>query len=707
MKDIYERIKILFKYFIIFIIFLLTIFLIILSFIIIWPLLKFTYNIAKILNEIIVLSILITYGLYSLKYYLLNFKKTNETFDKFKNDATEYIQEKFEYLKNIYLDNKISFICYIILFIVDLNIIILFYPLLKFLMTYSIIIINITATLMLFAGEEIKNFKIYLAIFLINLNFKNLIIIIFIGYLAIIPIYFIFKYVKLSFLVLEDNLMVLLVHIFFILGIIIFIFLYYIFNYEIIHSIIITYYNYIRIRATNYINEKKEKLKDVILTLLDFKLSTAKKIVALFLSEDAYKYKKFANNINNFERKDFFKLFFGEINIDDDNEEIEALCKKYKICEMEDFRYLALKFINFQIIITEWYEDKTKHEYLKNLWLLYPIIYKLNDLDEKGLEEKLSPINYSKWKEKDKNEFKQMIANSPEIKALEISNFIKNNFQEFHLLLNNITNFNYKITKNDFNMRLYNNKFNNYIKKIVKNLLSNKEIYTGYFSKIKNILENRIFDCLFKKYIEKEKSNYNYDFYFNKAINLMKNEKIKNFIKSSNKIMSNINIIFSFIELNYEVIDLAASFKELSNTDCVIFNFELESINQNFINHKNRIKYISGNDEEDKKLIESILIEIEQDRNNIIELINNIENKKNIEKLEKKYNTNKLMKDTLIFISGIAGTIFSGGITTIVGGITLLTGFFKTVNDTMKVVINIKNINSFKELSRKANQKKI
>ena len=695
----------------------------------IWPLLKFIYNITKLSNELFFLILLIDYGLHSLKYYLYNYKETKDIFFQIKNDAIEYIQEKIEILKNTYLYDKISFICYVILFIIDINIIYimlqLFYPVLKFILTYTIILAIIIEILAInreiliylinnykeiinnmveiigcFIEEFLKNIQI--SSISINLNFKNLIIYIFINCLEIICIYFIFAYMIFPCIIFGVNLIVLLIHIFFILGLIIFIFLYYIFNYKIINPIINSIIDTIII----YIDKKKEKLKDVILKLLDFKLSMAKKVVASFLSEDVYKYKKFANDINNFGRKDFFKLFFGELNIDDDNEEIEALCNKYNICEIKDFRYLALKFINFQIIITEWYEDKTKHEYLKNLWLLYPTIYKLNDLNEKELEEKLLSINYSKWKENDKKEFKQMIANSPEIKALEISNFIKNNFQEFNLLLDNITNFNYNITKKDYDMKIYNNKFNYYIKKIVKKVLDKKEIYTGYISKIKNILENRTLDCLFKKYIEKENSNYNYDFYFNKFINIIKNEKIKNFIKSSNKIMSNINIIFSFIELSYEVIDLAASFKELRNTDCLIFSYELRMINIDFINHKNRIKYISGNDEKDKKLIESILIEMEQDRNNIIELINSIENKEKREKLEKKYNTITLMKDGLIVIGSTLGAIFSGGATSIVGSIISLIGFVRTANDTLKVVINIKNINSFRELLEIANKKK-
>lgn len=455
-----------------------------------------------------------------------------------------------------------------------------------------------------------------------------------------------------------------------------------------------------------YFNEKFEIAKDKIDSFLDPSLNNAKKLIKLCLSqEESYNYRQFANIVDNFGRKDFKKLINGEFNINCDDYEIEDLCNRYKIKDIKNFKLLVLKFLNFQLIFSEWYEDVSKHEYLRKLWLLYPIMHKLNDLDEEDLEIKLEKIKYSEWSIKDKNILKQCISNSPEIKAIQFNNFINHNLDEFNSLINNAMK--YKSTfKEHQNMKLYEHTFYNYIKQFVKKALNMKGKVVDSFHKIHDAIENRTIECIIENVSKSQITNQNYDYYFNKMINLMKNEKIINIINSSDQIISGVNISFSFFELSYHVIGLINCIMELRDSESEVFDSELKRINQNFESHKNKIKYISGNDEEDLQLIESILLEIQQDRNEIIKLIENIEDKKKYAELEKKKNIRKIFKNGLKAIAGGAiGAAFSGGLSTIIGSVTAVTETIKIIKNSTKVIVNIKKIKSFKELLELAKKK--
>jgi hypothetical protein len=331
-------------------------------------------------------------------------------------------------------------------------------------------------------------------------------------------------------------------------------------------------------------------------------------------------------------------------------------------------------------------------------------MYKLNDLEEKELEAKLYKIDYAKWNKDDKATLKRCISNSPEIKAMEYSNFIKFNLKEFNNLINNTMN--YKNTFKQYeDMEVYEHKCYNYIKQLVKKAINMEEKAVDSFQKIRNAVENRTIECTINYCIKSETVKKNYDHYFNKMLYSLKTEKIKN-IFNDNQLLFGVDTALSFFKLSYHVVGLVNCIQDLCFSQNEIFDFELKEISKNFNNHKNKIKYLSGNDKEDFELIQSILSEIQKDRNDIIELIDKIKDKKEYEELEKKNNIKKTIKNGLkTFIGASFGTTISVGVSPILVGIAVATGIVKTVKSGVKILVNIKKIDEFKYLLEKAIEK--
>ena len=80
-------------------------------------------------------------------------------------------------------------------------------------------------------------------------------------------------------------------------------------------------------------------------------------------------------------------------------------------------------------------------------------------------------------------------------------------------------------------------------------------------------------------------------------------------------------------------------------------------------------------------------------------------NEKNKAESNKDKYITKTIKNTIITIAFTAGTIFSGGISSIVAGVGIATGVFKTLKSGAKIIENIKLIDSFKELLNEAENK--
>ena len=698
-KNIKNKIELSIRFLFIFSIFLFALYLL-------FPLLKILNIGISMLNKLMAIILLLYFGLINdIAYYSI----IKENFIDLKNN--------FESIKKMKVkDKSIIITYYLVILLVALFLIYFIYQNLKLPLTILKISINLAIFIILitflflyyifFNKEFINAFnKVKEKLFLEKINeiiknlfhLENQIILISISIIILALFINIFIYIFYEIFEFIYIILKVLINLLFILTCIFNVFIYYLINYN---AIKVT-----KISFCYYMKEIYNIIKDRILTLTDLSLRNAKKLVYSCLSEEKTdKYKQFADIVYNFRRNDFLKLLNGELDIELDNFEIINLCEKYKINDIENFKLLILKFLNFQLILCEWYEDVSKHEYLKKLWLLYPIMYKLNDLEEKELEEKLYKIDYSEWNADDKATLKRCISNSPEIKAMEFSNFIKSNLKEFNNLLN--ISVNYTSTFKQYKgMEAYESKCYNYIKQFVKEAINMKTKVVDSFEKIKNAIESRTIKYTINYCTKSENVNKSYDYYFNKMINSFKTEKIKN-IFNHKQLLSKVDTALSFLKLSYHVIAFINCLKDLCFSQNTIFYSELEKISKNFQNHKDKIKYLSGNDKKDLELIKIILSEIQKDRNDIIELIEKINDEKKCAELEKKDYMKKTIKSALkTFGSTIFAVAATGSFSPIIGGITVVTGIIKTFKNGAKILVNIKKIDELKYLLEKATEK--
>ena len=137
---------------------------------------------------------------------------------------------------------------------------------------------------------------------------------------------------------------------------------------------------------------------------MSFNEKAARKIIMFLLENDVYDFKRWVPLIKKFNSEQIQKLFQGERDYN------------YTAKNKAVFDNLVLKFDNFATILSKWYEKEENYQYIKQLWLNYICIEDINEEIEKNLsEEKLTSflesknINYSKWPEEVKKEFKEAV----------------------------------------------------------------------------------------------------------------------------------------------------------------------------------------------------------------------------------------------------------------------------------------------------------
>ena len=104
----------------------------------------------------------------------------------------------------------------------------------------------------------------------------------------------------------------------------------------------------------------------------EFDYIKAKKLIMLCISED-YRFKKFSNQIENFDEIMFENFFKGNVDY------FHYYNFKNGITTDIEFESLLYYLEDFQSILLEWYEDESKHNIIQKLWLKRYCIYKLKD----------------------------------------------------------------------------------------------------------------------------------------------------------------------------------------------------------------------------------------------------------------------------------------------------------------------------------------
>ena len=130
---------------------------------------------------------------------------------------------------------------------------------------------------------------------------------------------------------------------------------------------------------------------------LSYEENVARQLVYTLLEEDINFYKILIPEIKSLDSEDFEKLFNGDTSYD------------YKSCKKNKLKRLALKFYEFQIIIEQWYRDKSKHKYIKDLWINNPNLNLLIGKEKEAIYNILNKNlnDFSSWD----NEIKESLFN--------------------------------------------------------------------------------------------------------------------------------------------------------------------------------------------------------------------------------------------------------------------------------------------------------
>jgi len=222
--------------------------------------------------------------------------------------------------------------------------------------------------------------------------------------------------------------------------------------------------------------EEKEEVKEEIDELkLDFRI--ARKHVKLLLAENKL-YKKAVNYVIFFTDEEFENLFKGNLDF-----------KKYpyrNIPDKDQFWKLLLKFEDFNEVLYEFYKDENKYDDLIRVFDCNICISKLSELSVSELEEQLKEYELTELDDFI-TECLSVINNSTNKKAVDIRNYLRDEFTDFYSLI--------QVT-------------NDYKKEFDKSEIQNKEVMTINLDNIAHKLIEKSMP-LVKDYIAKKYPNLN------------------------------------------------------------------------------------------------------------------------------------------------------------------------------------------------------
>lgn len=490
------------------------------------------------------------------------------------------------------------------------------------------------------------------------------------------------------------------------------------------------------------IDYNSETKKPLIQMEDKFLYQEAMEVIEMCIKGDFY-YGIFHDFIKEMDHIDFENLFYGRTEY---FEKRLLVNDKY----IPKFNELVLKLEDIQVILAQWYKDPAKYKYIKQIFGMKYSLFNLVDKYEDQMDQILDDLfkddifrNSPSYIE-DLRELKKLIRNSPQSRASDIKNYLRQNYQDFYSLIEtSIENHNnIKEQKSKCEKKLqYEEDLN--LKEIIKNERDNKNAYMKKAKQITNELINSIVSCLkmggLEKTIDNEKEK--------------DPEKIKQVIKETQKAFWNEvkqsnssgvnatklnNLIDSFNwKINYKsiLIDvknyfnnpliamsyLSMSFMNLYDSISSFYddyldnkenrtNFEnrYRQIHSDFENHISEINEINLSNIDNIIEAERIIIEIgakvEQDRINIIKLIDQINNEiENIRKKNKKTG-GKLATNVLLTIGFSIMTIGTGGAASFIFGAAAAVNTAAMAVNSKHVVDNKKEIKNYKRLLEKANE---
>jgi len=473
------------------------------------------------------------------------------------------------------------------------------------------------------------------------------------------------------------------------------------------------------LEATPIVNDNDNNYNE---ETYSFDEQKAKNLVRFLLSspKEHVFYKSLLPEVLNLSSEEFRQLFEGNSDYD------------FNVKNKDKFHLLALKFENFRFLLSEWYtKGENYYECLKDIWNNFNDLNNLKNLDEYSLEKKLNNLCVSKfWTNEIKDDFKRLINFSVDLSE-KFQVFLQEKYTQLDEIIKNIKKSKKAVeTKEKENNEKKNMIFDESTKSVINSILDS--VASKFFENLKSEYNNNNISTeesnKITKFTENEKQNLiksvalKYatgdlgQFKLSDALETAKNlstqinyDKLfsKDTIKkidiiAKNKIAAHAILGLSFLSLCNNIYSTYQLFQD-SRSKIKELNERLNVIESNFIRHKNEIPFINGKDyEKDMRKIEDIRLKFEEDKDNLEQLINDIDSALADQKSEKNKRIYQAIYSAFLTAgAGLAGGL-SKGSNKIEYASAGIFGGVSVVNNIVDIAKLQKNISEYKKLLKKA-----
>ena len=435
----------------------------------------------------------------------------------------------------------------------------------------------------------------------------------------------------------------------------------------------------------------------------------ARKLIKLLLSED-YLYKNSLNPILLFNDEQLENLFMG-------NDEYTNF-PYHNIQNRIEFKNLLMKFEDHRDILFEWYKDESKYDNIIKLWRTNLCLYKMKDYSDERLEREFNNAGITDI-DNFIVDFRTIISGSIESKASNISNYLKDEYEDFYTLITACDDMKEdKELSKPKNGGIFTENFKNITKKLVKatlplvkNYAKKKFLNLNTLSKIqlKSGILNKFKDLLLKNIVENKASNpIGFENVLSIANGLKNGKALSEIVKLTKVYFNNPSVNLTLVATSF--MNLAVSVKTYYDNSVEFdsktkhFSDRMESINSDFEYHKKQIGLLDLNDPEKcLKQVETIGKQIYQDKKKAIQFIQNIdEEEKHLKQDKKNAGIKKTLGCGVGVALGIVGGIATGGVLPLIGAVA--SGVAMGVNIANLVKIK-KQLNIYKDYKERENEK--
>ena len=382
----------------------------------------------------------------------------------------------------------------------------------------------------------------------------------------------------------------------------------------------------------------------------DFDIIKARNLVKILFEEDNL-YRTAWNYVKLFNDEQFQNLFIGNCEY-----------KNYpyhNITNKRQFKFLLMKFEDFDSLLYEWYKDESKYDNLIKIWKSNLCIYKLSKSSEEELEKQLRNMGITDL-DNFEVELRTVIDNSIESKSSDIRNYLKEKYDDFYSVIEVIEGY-----KKDFQQSNIKDK-----KAIITNLDNiSLKLAEKTLPLTKDFIEEKypMLNMLSKLQLKSNSNNKLKTLILNE-INSDKNQKskimvgfetVQNLVDKFQKngggiIMNEIPGVSGIVSVATSFLNLATNIKTYNDNKVQfdektkIFGSIINEIDNDFEEHTKEIGLLDLDNDDPEFLLKKIVDigkKISQDKKNVSEVIKCLEDENYILNAKKKAGIQSAIKN--------------------------------------------------------------